>query len=109
MFPPTLTICQAQRSKGTPSSQGDPYPTGKMGILGSPLYREDGGEGPHSHGRTGTREPHSTVTMGTRGPQSKGSPKCCDTGPTWAWLIGASLTEPHMGSKSVPRELSIYV
>ena len=24
-------------------------------------------------------------------------------------IIGASLSEPHMGSKSVPRELSIYV
>ena len=24
-------------------------------------------------------------------------------------LIGASLSEPHMGSKSVPRELSIYL
>ena len=24
-------------------------------------------------------------------------------------IIGASLSEPHMGSKSVPRELSIYL
>ena len=25
------------------------------------------------------------------------------------WIFGASLSEPHMGSKSVPRELSIYL
>ena len=29
--------------------------------------------------------------------------------PGYVVFIGASLSEPHMGSKSVPRELSIYV
>ena len=34
---------------------------------------------------------------------------CAELNNTTTALIGASLSEPHMGSKSVPRELSIYL
>ena len=68
------------REQGIPSSRGDPCSTGRIGIPGSPLYREDGDGGPHSTGKIGIRGPRSTGRMGTRDPRLRGSPIFYGTG-----------------------------